>query len=95
MYGRPDHHPAGGGQPVIGNPYYRMLGLMTGNPSSLQLAMATLTNYANEHFEVEGKQAIIAGRAAGVSIREGDEGSLFLCVGDRRGWFVLCRLEER
>lgn len=80
---------------MIGNPYYRMLGLMTGSGSGLQLALATLGNYAEERFEVEGKQAPIAGRAAGMSISQSDEGGLFLCVGDLRGWFVLCRLEER
>ena len=78
---------------MTGNPYYRMLGLMSG--SGLQLALATLDSYDEERFTVEGKRAPIAGRAAGMSISLSDEGGLFLCVGDSSGWFVLCRLEER
>lgn len=79
---------------MTGNPYYRMLGLMTGS-SGLKLALATLDSYREERFVVEGKQAPIAGRAAGLSISPSDEDSLFLCAGDAGGWFVLCRLEER
>ena len=80
---------------MTGNPYYRMLGLMTGDGNRLQLALATLESCEAERVVVEGKQAPIAGRAAGLSIGLSDEGGLFLCVGDGSGWFVLCRLEER
>lgn len=77
---------------MTGNPYYRMLGLMGGN--GLRLGLATLESYDQERFEVEGKRASIAGRAAGLSVGPNDEGGLFLCVGDGTGWFILCRLEE-
>ena len=80
---------------MTGNPYYRMLGLMNQSGTGLQLTLATLDSYQEERFAVEGKRAPIAGRAAGLSIGRSDEGSLFLCVGDSQGWFVLCRLEER
>lgn len=80
---------------MTGNPYYRMLGLMYQGDGGLRLTLATLRNYEKEIFQVEGKQAPIAGRAGGLSIRPNDEGCLFLCAGDSRGWFVLCRLEER
>lgn len=76
----------------MGNPYYRMLGLMGDN--GLRLGLATLESYDQERFEVEGKRASIAGRAAGMRVSPSDEGGLFLCAGDGRGWFVLCRLEE-
>ena len=39
---------------MTGNPYYRMLGLMSG--SGLQLALATLDSYDEERFTVEGKE---------------------------------------
>lgn len=79
---------------MTGNPYYHLLELMHGG-EGLLLALATLDNYEEECFMVEGKRAPIAGRAAGLSIHPNDEGCQFLCVGSSGGWFVLCRLEER
>ena len=78
---------------MTGNPYYRMLGLM--GADRLQLGLATLKSYDRELFQMESKQMALAGRARGLTIGPGDEGELFLCLGDRTGWYVLCRLEER
>lgn len=76
------------------NPYYQMLRLTGGERNGWKLALGTLTDYAAERFFVEGEQAAVAGRAGGLTIRAEDEGASFLCLGNRAGWFVLCRLEE-
>ena len=51
----------------------------------LQLGLATLKSYDRELFQMEGKQMALAGRARGLTIGPGDEGELFLCLGDRTG----------
>ncbi len=74
------------------NPYYRMLEMMDG--TGAKAVFATLHRYDREEFRVEGRRVPIAGRAKGLTLSFEDEGGLFLCLGDRSGLFVLCRLEE-
>lgn len=77
---------------MIRNPYYEILSMMGSDQP--QLAFATLKSAQQALFQVEGKRAAIAGRAKGLVLEETDEGGTFLCLGNGRGWFVLCRLEE-
>ena len=77
----------------MGNPYYQMLGLL-GTGGQPQLALAVLTDAAEGRFSIEGREIPQAGRAKGLVLESTDEGGTLLCVGNRSGWFILCRLEE-
>lgn len=78
---------------MTGNPYYSLLNLM--DSGELRLAVATLKSAEQALFWVEGRRAPIAGWARGLTLEAADEGGSYLCAGNSRGWFVLCRLEER
>ena len=88
-----DDNGTGGEQSVIGNPYGQMLEMMRGQ-SGLQAALATLEDAREGVFYLEGRKAPVAGWARGLVLEPADEGHLYLCLGSRAGWFVVCPLEE-
>lgn len=78
---------------MIGNPYGQMLEMLNGQ-SELQAALATLEDAREGVFYLNGRKAPIAGWARGLVLEPVDEGHLYLCLGNRAGWFVVCPLEE-